>query len=583
MIFHFIYYIIPIWIMGGVNMRREKKHLRIVLAICAFYIVIIALAQYIPKINRYENNLLDPHIQISIHRKDGRIEEYPGQSFNLVHRGDKVSIKVSLPQEYQVPEATLCFQVYNSIISVKYKETELYRYGDEIAAKGRQIGAVYPRILIPDEAFGDEITIECEVMENRAYSQIYNVTLLPATESLKYSLIHRLPEFLVFITIFMMSALVVCILILTRHKNRNIRMGILLALFSNMISCYILAYYGMLNVVSSNLKFNANMEYIILFFMQIPLIWYFMELVEGKALRKVLKVMAVNSTAFAIICTILNYTTINYHYSNMVAPLHVLIGIHSVILVGICIKEKNSRYHTQTLAIDGILVFLGFMIIELIRFNIEKYWGIHIMYTVLPMALFILITMLVLENIEHFIEAYEIEKEKEHLEKLAYLDPLTGLVNRTRCQAFLDELRSERIKEYAIVFIDLNNLKVANDHFGHSAGDQYIKTAASIFQKYFREADICGRMGGDEFIVIYKGRFKGKIHLLISNVKHEFEEMNEKEKFQFKMSVACGSVRSTEENPMEVEQAMAMADKRMYEDKLKAKKKENIKINSRCG
>ena len=90
-------------------------------------------------------------------------------------------------------------------------------------------------------------------------------------------------------------------------------------------------------------------------------------------------------------------------------------------------------------------------------------------------------------------------------------------------------------------------------------------------------------MGGDEFIVIYKGRFKGKIHLLISNVKHEFEEMNEKEKFQFKMSVACGSVRSTEENPMEVEQAMAMADKRMYEDKLKAKKKENIKINSRCG
>ena len=169
-------------------------------------------------------------------------------------------------------------------------------------------------------------------------------------------------------------------------------------------------------------------------------------------------------------------------------------------------------------------------------------------------------------------EAYEIEKEKKQLEKLAYLDPLTGLVNRTKCQAFLEQLQNEETHEYAIVFMDLNNLKLANDQFGHAAGDQYIQTAASVFKKYFREADICGRMGGDEFIVIYKGRFKGKIHLLISNINREFDEINKSGIFGFKMSVACGSIRSTEEHPIDIQEAIAIADKKMYENKLLVKK-----------
>ena len=552
---------------------RDKKNIKIIFAICVFYIVIILIAQHISEINHYKNNLLDPYIEVSIKRKNGSIEEYPDRFFRLVNRGDKVTVKVSLPEQYKIPEPTLCFQIHNSIVSVKYKGKELYRYGDEIAAKGRQIGAVFPRVLLPDEAFGDEITIECTVMENRAYSQIKNVTLLPATESLKYTIINKLPDFLVFITIFIISALIFFILMFMRHTDKNIRMDILLALFSSMISGYVMAYYGMITVVSSNLRVNATIEYVMLFFMHIPLIGYFKELVEEKYLSKVLKVIFIISLVFSILCTILNFNTTHYHYSSMVPLLHILMGIELFILVGVCLKEKDSRYHTQTLAIDGILVFLGFMIIELIRFNVDKYSGIHFTNTLLPIAVVILITMLVLENIEHFMEAYEIEKEKKQLEELAYLDPLTGLVNRTKCQAFLEQLQNEETHEYAIVFMDLNNLKLANDQFGHAAGDQYIQTAASVFKKYFREADICGRMGGDEFIVIYKGRFKGKIHLLISNINREFDEINKSGIFGFKMSVACGSIRSTEENPIDIQEAIAIADKKMYENKLLVKKK----------
>lgn len=552
---------------------RDKKHIRIILTICVFYVLIILITQHIPKINHYQNNLLDSYIKVSIIRKDGSVEEYPGKTFRMANRGDKVIVKVDLPQQYKMPEPALCFHVYNSIISVKYKGKELYSYGKELAAKGKQIGSVFPRVLLPEEAFGDQVIIECEVMEKRGYSQIYNVTLLPATESLKYTLINRLPDFLVFITIFIISGLVFFILCFMSYSDKNIKMGMLLALFSSMISCYVIAYYGMFTVISSNLKLNADIEYIMLFFMQIPLIWYFKELVEEKYLSRVLKIMVIVSLMFAVICTILNYTTINYHYSSMVSFLHILMGIQLAALVGVCLKEKSSRYHTQTIAVDGILVFLGFMVIELIRFNAEKYLGIHFTKSLLSVAVVILITMLVLENVENFMEAYEGKKEKIQLEKLAYLDPLTGLVNRTKCQTFLEQLQNEKIYEYAIIFIDLNNLKLANDQFGHAAGDEYIKKAASIFKKYFREADICGRMGGDEFIVIYKGRFRGKIHLLINNINREFDEINERGTFGFKLSMASGSIRSTEENPIDVEEALKIADKKMYENKVIVKRK----------
>ena len=551
---------------------RDKKHIKTIFTICVFYIIVMLTTQHIPEINHNKNSLLDSYIQVTIKRKDGSIEEYPGQSFRSVNRGDKVIAKVNLPEKYKIPEPTVCFNIHNSIITVKYKGKELYSYGREIAAIGRQIGSVFSRVPFPDEAFGNQITIECEVMENRAYSQIYNVVLLPATESLKYAIMNRLPEFLIFITIFIVSALVFFILCFIRRSDKNIKMGMLLALFSNMISSYVIAHYGMLTVISSHLEFNANVEYVMLFFMPIPLVWYFKELVEEKYLKEVLKIVARISLVFAIVCTILNFKTTDYHYSHMLVFLHILMGIQLVILVGACLKEKNSRYHTQTLAIDGLLVFLGFMIIELIRFNADRYLGIHFKRTFLPLAIVILITMLVLESVEHFMEAYEVGKEKKQLEKIAYLDSLTGLVNRTKCQAFLDKLQSEGIHEYTIVFMDLNNLKLANDQFGHAAGDQYIKTAASIFQKYFRGADICGRMGGDEFIVIYKGKFKGKLQLLIANMNREFHEINESKIFGFKMSVACGSISSTQEYPIEVEEAIAMADKKMYENKLIIKK-----------
>lgn len=86
-------------------------------------------------------------------------------------------------------------------------------------------------------------------------------------------------------------------------------------------------------------------------------------------------------------------------------------------------------------------------------------------------------------------------------ERRAYLDGLTGLPNRAAFNAAIDQLPCEQPGAWALLIVDLDNLKVINDTFGHHAGDALIRTAG---QRMAAAAapDHVFRIGGDEFAII---------------------------------------------------------------------------------
>ena len=86
-------------------------------------------------------------------------------------------------------------------------------------------------------------------------------------------------------------------------------------------------------------------------------------------------------------------------------------------------------------------------------------------------------------------------------ERLAGLDPLTGLDNRRRVESFL-QYRMSLGRPFCVVMIDLNGFKRINDDYGHLAGDQVLKQFASELKSAFRATDSVGRWGGDEFLVV---------------------------------------------------------------------------------
>lgn len=97
-------------------------------------------------------------------------------------------------------------------------------------------------------------------------------------------------------------------------------------------------------------------------------------------------------------------------------------------------------------------------------------------------------------------------KEKSNLlEYQASHDKLTGLLNRNR----FDELYSKEIKkskrykdELSMILLDIDNFKSINDNYGHQTGDEVLKEISKLILTHVREADICVRWGGEEFLML---------------------------------------------------------------------------------
>jgi len=90
----------------------------------------------------------------------------------------------------------------------------------------------------------------------------------------------------------------------------------------------------------------------------------------------------------------------------------------------------------------------------------------------------------------------------ERLAHLALHDPLTGLPNRTLVADRIQHPLTRRGQAGALLFVDLDDFKNVNDRFGHSAGDDLLRTVAGRLLSTLRPEDTCGRLGGDEFIVL---------------------------------------------------------------------------------
>lgn len=149
-------------------------------------------------------------------------------------------------------------------------------------------------------------------------------------------------------------------------------------------------------------------------------------------------------------------------------------------------------------------------------------------------------------------------------QKEASVDTLTGVKNR---HAYLVaeerlnvQLEEDRAPEFAIVILDVNDLKKVNDSEGHSAGDQYLRDACKIICNTFKHSPVY-RVGGDEFAVISQGEDYANIETLIRRMS----DHNEQALQGGGIVIACGMAKC--QGDASVALVFERADHIMYEDK----------------
>ena len=171
----------------------------------------------------------------------------------------------------------------------------------------------------------------------------------------------------------------------------------------------------------------------------------------------------------------------------------------------------------------------------------------------------------VMEMIQNLDESIQIDQEgydklisklSGYNEKL-YTDVLTGIYNRR----FFEEKIKNMEDEAGIAVIDLDDFKLHNDTYGHSAGDAALITTANIIKKYIRKTDILIRYGGDEFLLILpsikKHIFEDKLKLIREKIHDTVVPKYEK----MQLSVSIGGAIFREGH---IEDAIASADRQMY-------------------
>lgn len=120
----------------------------------------------------------------------------------------------------------------------------------------------------------------------------------------------------------------------------------------------------------------------------------------------------------------------------------------------------------------------------------------------------------------------EIEAKNRLLEQLALTDKLTALPNRHALETWGTKQFSGAVRHdfsFWAIMADLDQFKRVNDMFGHDAGDAVLKKFAEILKVNIRECDICGRVGGDEFLILIAHSDQAGAEIAIERIRRQME------------------------------------------------------------
>ncbi|MFK8024689.1 MAG: putative bifunctional diguanylate cyclase/phosphodiesterase, partial [Ilumatobacter sp.] len=164
----------------------------------------------------------------------------------------------------------------------------------------------------------------------------------------------------------------------------------------------------------------------------------------------------------------------------------------------------------------------------------------------------------------------EDDAAQDALRQAARLDGLTGLLNRT---GFLEQLTSRFDeaqrdgRELTLLYLDLDNFKTLNDHFGHRYGDILLEAFSKRLRSSLKSSDIVGRVGGDEFVVLFDpGLAPEKLRIVVDKLRERLLDDYQLDDLTYTCTASFGS----SEYPWDAasaDQLIEYSDHAMYQAK----------------
>lgn len=348
--------------------------------------------------DKYPNTKLDSDIEVTVIKKDGNKKSYNTNYFEKLDIGDKLILNIRMPEKKPFINSSLCMKLYNCTVDIKYNDRLLYSYGHDQVKNNKQIGNVFVNIGLPDDAWGNDITVECYNYENDSLDKVRNVLLFPTEMSLRYPIAGNELEFIFCMASVGLATFVLVMVLLFGTFNKIERQGFYLGVFVATMGIWMLGS-------------------------------------EGKS-RYIDKILLNIYSIFFIVATFLNFTT-TIHYTKLVHVMRGLLaaGLIIVILVRIFVKQEINL--NLDIIWMGIIISGAILLLDVLRFEISGVspeFAKMFPYSFSVLGMFTFVFSL---SGGYFAAITSEMHHKKHLEEVAYLDGMTGVYNRTGAKKYL--------------------------------------------------------------------------------------------------------------------------------------------------
>ncbi len=469
----------------------------------------------------------------------------------------------------------LAFSTIHAVTDVYLDDELIYSFAHDYYDNRSSVPKKQHHIPLGNSYQGKTLTIELMGGRKDAFSGLSSVYLGSRSDILSKELLDAIVPLVTGLFLFTLGiSLIVLSPYLFVFHNKDLRI-FFSGLTALVLAVYIMGYNAIFDIFINNAMLNTVLEFAALYNIPTVVLGYLMSSFSGKV-KKIFTGMFIFDVFLFLSSIVLHFTKLS-RFSDFTIVLHVVAASECVFAIIIIIrnylKQKNEGpthvYSSDNAFMAGLITFMLLSILDIVRYNFLKYrpgtGEAHVALTGFTFGALVYVTSLLLSYFYYNINSSNMNSMQSKIKSIAYTDALTGLSNRARCEQMMTMLSKEH-GLFAIISLDLNRLKQVNDTLGHHEGDRLITGFSTILSETFWDANLIGRMGGDEFVVIL---LEDRTLNLTKRI-HEFysliNEWNNKEQV-FKYSASYGYAYSYEVPNGSAKEVYMLADNRMYEMK----------------
>lgn len=507
--------------------------------------------------------------------------------FDKIKRGDVVELSCTLPDNIPFSSELL--------VPIHYYDVRAYLDGEILFEadtdryeSGQGLGSGFYTIDLPPASYGKTLKLVIRAGEDKAYTSLASPEIWRASTFYQdYAAGKTLYIALSFFFIVVGMAMIIMALAQEFRGTFAFADSVRfcsLSLLAMSFGIWIFTGMNLTEVFTRDIISKVEVNYISFFFIPIFFIGFHFEsgrFKDEKGVRQARRRNILFGTVWLIGLIYIAIVVYRHYFLGESLRAHLLIAhVYDAFVIFLLVfircydlykGQNNHQISSYATIMTGVAA-----LIDIIRYNYfyrlspRGSAGFTISVTCVVMIFFVL--SLFFDYMTTTIMDAREEERIGLISKLAYTDPLTGLNNRQATERFFDSIDASG-DQYIAVQFDLNDLKKANDTYGHEEGDKYIALFAETLKTVFEGKGYIARTGGDEFIYVMTPKAEGDRKWVQNRLKDLNAILSNKDTGHsgLRMSTAFGSYDSMDDEAKDIRDGLRIADARMYEMKKEMK------------